>query len=61
MAINIEGTSIRVVSEILDNGLLKSDWKVAYPEAYLDLLDYRRDLEASVTLILNKVIEEEKG
>jgi len=38
----------KVVSEILDKGLADSTWREQYPAAYIDLLTYREDLEASV-------------
>ena len=38
----------RIVSEILDKGLAKSTFNDEYPKAYLELLEYREDLELSV-------------
>ena len=58
---NINGTAIRVVSEILDNGLANSIWVHDHIAAYSDLLEFRRDMEASVVLVLDKVIAEEKA
>ena len=38
----------KIVSEILFVGLFDSTWREKYPEAYVELLKYRADLEESV-------------
>jgi len=38
----------RIVSDILDKGLAHSTFRDKYPQAYLELLDYREDLEFAV-------------
>ncbi|KKN25201.1 hypothetical protein LCGC14_0887270 [marine sediment metagenome] len=42
----------KVVGEILDKGLVDSTWRETYPDAYTELLTYRKDLEASVRSVL---------
>lgn len=43
-----------IVSEILDTGLGWSTFRDNYPEAYNNLLYYRRDMEESVKKVLEK-------
>lgn len=45
-------TSEKVVIEILDNGLGNSTWRETFPDAYNQLLKYRKDMEHNVRDIL---------
>lgn len=43
-----------IVKEILDHGLADSTWRDKFPEAYEELVRFRKDMERSVS---NKIKE----
>ena len=44
----------KIVKRILDEGLANSTFRDKHPDAYLELIEYRVDLEADVVAILNR-------
>jgi hypothetical protein len=60
MADRAKRVAKQIIASILDKGLSESTWRESSPAAYLDLLRYRRDLEADVarTLLNTKEYKE---
>lgn len=48
----IQALAKKIVASILDQGLANSTWHDNYPAQYIDLLQYREDIESDVEVVL---------